>query len=152
MRNNLNILLIVLAASVNTVALKAQDTVPEIFDLVVVQKIVHKLKMFDTLPSPVDDTLKVIFRISQPAQAKTLYVKLGTAQDIGDLRNGVYNTIDHNGHYCFFMNGIEHKIWGQAAYFIYSFTLQEIQALKWVTVYAESQGGTLSNKKYYKYK
>lgn len=152
MRKNLNILLIALAAIVATDAMQAQDTVPEIFDLVVVQERAHKFKMFDTVPPLTDDTLKVIFRISQPAQAKKLYVKLGTTQDNGDLRNGVYSTISHNGHYCFSMNGTEHKIWGQAAYFIYSFTLQEIQALKWITVYAESQGGTLSNKKYYEYK
>lgn len=130
----------------------AQTDTLKVYDVALVHNYGYKFKVFDTVPNPGIDSLKVIFKLNHPENTERIYVSIGSVKDSGDVRSGAYDVIFSNGEYSFVMNGNTHKIYGSSGYCTYALNAGERQVAAWVTIYAEDNSGYLSERKYYPYK
>lgn len=129
----------------------AQPDSLKVYDLVVLLDddidtlTIDSLQHMDTIAY-----VTVLFKLNHPDSTAKVYIKLGNAKDVGNLRSDDYNVIFFNGDYCVQMDTSCSKIWGETCHCQYMIYKKEIQYLKWATVYAEDLNGVLTTRKYFK--
>lgn len=147
MKKIYSILLLLLLFVAMAEKVKAQSDSLALYDLV----IVDELAPLDTgnMEPLTDLTISVLFKINNPAQASKVFIQLGSAKDLGDIRAGEYTVSLQDSTFYLVIDGTLNKIWGQSGVIRYTLTQQEYQNLVWVTAYAKDSSGNFTEKKYF---
>lgn len=157
MKNLIKVTFLIIVFLLSSIILRAQNDSLRVFDLVVSVDVakINPAAGDTSQYNPSTDTLilSASFKINKPDSLSEIYISVGTNPNQGQIINQTLTKLFHNGVNCLHSNSGEVcTFMKRGTSYSIRITRQDLQIAEWLTISAKHINGSISAKKYFKFR